>query len=311
MTSWFLTGADVSYGYQLLNLLGSLAANSPGVFDRVVAYDLGLTEHQRDLLDDVRDVEVREVPPFVEHWARGFTWKPWIWTHAAADGDHVFWLDAGCTVLRPLRPVLDGITLNGSFLVSQKVRLREIVPRDYYELYGLDASLGDTEYAAAGIIGFTVGGEFYRRVIVPTYEDCLAGRSLGFSPGEEGFNRGLNATDRPVVRDCRRFRWDQTVLNIRLFREYPAAQLEDLYEFGGFRSRRDHPRQVIWNHRRRGPLAYLARVPYAERHRVDGRIFGLRYRIRWWRKRNERWFTPTTYVLKLRKIASSFARSPA
>src|SRR6202011_5230612 len=105
------TGADERYGYHLVNLLGSLRANSD-VFDRVVAFDLGLTPHQRLLLDDVPGIEVRTVPPFVAHWSQGFTWKPWIWSNLDA-GELVFWLDAGDTLLRSLRPALAQIRERG------------------------------------------------------------------------------------------------------------------------------------------------------------------------------------------------------
>ena len=57
------------------------------------------------------------MPAFAPHWAQGFTWKPWIWTHI--DADRVFWLDAGATVLRSFRGVRDRIEEDGYFLVSQ------------------------------------------------------------------------------------------------------------------------------------------------------------------------------------------------
>src|SRR5262249_21145366 len=149
------------------------------------------------------------------------------------------------------------------FVVSQGGALRDIVPSDYYGLYGLSRERADRPYVAAGIVGFQVGSDFYERVVVPTYEDCLAGRSLGFSVAEEPFlNRGLQRTEHPILRDCVHFRWDQTVLNLRLATELPDAYVNDLWEYAGWRSARDHPRQVIWSHRRAGSMRYLKRVPY-------------------------------------------------
>jgi hypothetical protein len=309
MTSVFASGADAQYGYQLLNLLGSLHANSD-VFDRVVVYDLGLTPHQRELLDAVRDVEVRTVPPFAPHWSQGFAWKPWVWTHLNTR-DVVFWLDAGATLLRSLEPALDQIRDRGYFVVSQGGRLAEIVPRDYYELYDFARERAGQPYVAAGIMGFRVGSEFYERVVVPTYEDCLAGRSVGFSPQEEPFlNRGLQRTAVPTLRDCLHFRWDQTVFNLRLFGAYPEPFVNDLWEYAGFRSKRDHPQQVIWSHRRRGPLTYLTRVPYEGRAALSGRAFGALYRVRWWKRLHAHLFDATTYRLKLQKLARELRRDP-
>ena len=98
MSTVLASAADERYGYHLLNLIGSVKANSD-VFDRIVVYDLGLSPLQRRLVDGVRGIEVRTVPPFVPPRAQCFTWKLWIWTHLEVD--QLFWLDAGVTVLRP------------------------------------------------------------------------------------------------------------------------------------------------------------------------------------------------------------------
>jgi len=305
--SVFATGADESYGYHLLNLLGSVKKNSD-VFDRIVAFDLGLTEHQRALLAAVPGVDVVRVPPFVPHWARGFTWKPWAWTHA--EGDAVFWLDAGATVLRPLVPALEQIRELGYFLVSQGNRLADLVPSGYARDYGISPEALARPYVAAGVIGFAPGSTFFEKVIVPTYEDCLRGRNLGFSAGEESSkNFGLNRGPVDAVHDCPHFRWDQTILNLHVTRELPDARIADLDEYGGWRSRRDHPRQVIWHHRRRGDLLYLPRVPYTGRTRLTGRAFGVYFALRWSAKLREHLRRRRTYVLKARALTAARARA--
>jgi hypothetical protein len=303
--SVFVSGADARYGYQLLNLLGSLRANS-NVFDRVVAFDLGLTPHQRSLLAQVHGVETRTVPPFVPHWREGRTWKTWIWTHV--EDEVVFWLDAGATLLRSLDRALGQIAERGYFVVSQGHPVGDSIPSDYYELYGFPREKAAAVSIAGGILGFQRDGDFYRRVIETTYRDCLEGRSTGFSPGELRLNAGLDGSLDPAIRDCTHFRWDQTVLNLRFYLAIENPVVADLDEYAGWRSRRDHPRQVIWSHRREGTMAYLWRVPYERGSRLRGRLFGVAYRASWWRKRNERLFMRSTYVWKLRKIAASLPR---
>jgi hypothetical protein len=292
----FATGADEAYGYHLLNLLGSLKANSD-VFDRVVAFDVGLTRHQRHLLDMVPGVEVRTVPPFVEHWRQGFTWKTWVWLNL--DAEHVFWLDAGATLLSSLAPVLDQIREYGYFLVSQGGELRDIVPPDYLELYDLPRAAVSRPYVAAGIIGFDTSGAFYDRVIVPTYEDCVRGRNLGFSANEAvSRNYGLAHVDEPIIRNSPQFRWDQTVLNIHIAKEFPDAAVNDLRRYAGVRSPHEHPDQVIWAHRRTGSLSYLKRLPYEGQGAARGRAFGAYWQMRWWVKLHGKYLRRSTYVLK-------------
>jgi hypothetical protein len=307
VTTTFASAADARYGYHLVNLIASVQANSE-VFDRIVVHDLGLTGHQRGLLDRLPGVDVREVPPFVPHWSQGFTWKPWIWTHLEAD--RVFYLDAGATVLRSLEPALDQVSERGYFVVSQGGELRDIVPSDYFLLYDVDQSLGNRPYVAAGIIGFRTSGEFWDRVLVPTYEDSLAGRSLGFSAGDAARrNYGLAHEDAPVIRDCAQFRWDQTVLNLHLAKELPNAAVADMDEYAGVRTPREHPAQVIWAHRRRGDLRYLKRARYEGPDAWRTRLFGARYQLRWWMKLHEKYFRRSTYAWKLRKILTDIRRA--
>lgn len=298
MTTVLATGADARYGYQLVNLLGSVRSNSD-VFDELVAFDLGLDTAQRSLLEDVPGVRIESVPPFVPHWREGFTWKTWIWTHLPAD--RISWLDAGTTVLRSLEPALRQVDELGYFVVSQGHPVGEIIPSDYYELYGFPRELAGRETIAAGIIAFRARSEFYARVIEPTYRDALDGRSIGFSPTEvAGRNTGLARSDAPIVRDCLHFRWDQTILNLRIRLAIDDPVIADLDEYAGWRSPRDHPRQVIWSHRRTGDLPYLTRAPRSLR----GRTLGFVARVRWWRKQHERWLTPSTYTLKARRLLS-------
>jgi hypothetical protein len=296
------SAADARYGYWLLNMLGSVKANSD-VFDRVVVYDLGLSPFQRRLASGIRCVEFRSIPEFVPHWREGFTWKPWIWTHV--EGERIVWLDAGLSVLRPLTGALAQIDDHDYFAVSQGHPVGDVIPSDYYEIYDLPRALADRDCIAAGIHGFRRGSAFYERVIVPTYEDCVAGRSTGFSPGDDRLNTGLGREASPTVRDCLRFRWDQSVFNLRFYSAYPEPALADLDEYGGYRSPHDHPRQVIWHHRRRGDYRFLVFVPYRPRTWLVGKAWGAWTTASWWKRTHSWLFRPATYARKLRRLGLS------
>jgi hypothetical protein len=309
MSTVLASAADRRYGWWLLNLMGSVHANTRGTFDAIVLYDLGLSRFQRRLAASIRGVELRSVPPFTAHWSQGFTWKPWIWTNL--DAETVVYLDAGVTVLRRLDAVVADIHERGYFVVSQGRPLGEIVPADYYELYDIPREWGDRPYVAAGILGFRTDHAFYRDVLVRTFEDCLLGRSIGFSAAEaQTLNFGLHRAAEAVIRDAAKFRHDQTILNIRLFKAVPEPVVADLDQFGGFRSPRDHPKQVIWNHRRRGDFRHLASVPYRLPAGLVGTPFGHAFRARWWLRQHRWLFRPSTYVGKLRRIIAA-RRRPA
>src|SRR5205823_3715517 len=103
----------------------------------------------------------------------------------------------------------------------------------------------------------------------------------------------------------RHFRWDQTLLNVHLAKEHPDAVVADLDEYAGVRSPREHPRQVIWAHRKPGSLRYLKRAPYAGPGALRARAFGAWFQLRWWIKLHDRFLRPSTYLWKARSMRAS------
>ena len=296
MSTVLASAADERYGDHLLNLIGSVKANSD-VFDAIVVYDLGLSQRQRRLVNGIRGIEVRTVPPFVPHWAQGRTWKTWIWTHLEAET--IVWLDAGITVLRSFTEPLEQIRDRGYFVVSQGHPLSAIAPRDYLD--GISDEDAARDCIAAGILGFATGGTFYEQVIVPTFDDAVLGRSLGFSAGEvEKLNHGLDRLDPVIVRDCAIFRHEQTLLSIHFTRNVADPWVNDVVRYGGWKTPYDHPEQLLWSHRRRGDYRYLWRIPYTWRAVPYAWPSTLRFRTRWWFRQHAWLFRPRTYVDKLR-----------
>lgn len=281
MKTVLASAANARYGLHLLSMIGSVQTNSD-CFDQIVVFDLGLSAQQRRLVGAIEGVDVRTIPEFAPHWAQGFAWKPWIWTHL--DADAVFYLDAGAMVLRSLSNVIAQVAERGYWVVSQGHEASALFPSSWYEHYGIDRGHAELHAVAAGIIGFRTSGRFWEEVIVPTYEEALAGRSRGFSADEvERINVGFGYDDSPPIHDAKVFRHDQSLLNAHLLAAFGEdAVVADLDEYAGFRSPRDHPQQVIWSHRRRGDYRYLAKARYRGRARVEAAQIALRLRgARW------------------------------
>lgn len=306
MSTMLVSAADERYGYWLLNLLGSVDANSR-VFDGIVVYDLGLSRFQRRLADRIDGIEIREVPDFVPHWRQGRTWKLWIWRHLEAE--KILWLDAGVSVLRNVAEPLTQIDERGYFAVANGHPNRESIPADWYDLYGITPDLADRIGISTGIFGFRTNGEIFDRVIVPSFEDAVNGRCLGFSPADAHFNFGLDRLDDVVVRDCELFRWDQSVVNVHFFKALQDPYINDVYKYGGWISPKQHPEQLFWNHRRRGDFAYLSRIRFKRPLRPLGNAWGAWFRARWWAKNHSWLFRPATYLRKASRVAAApFAR---
>jgi hypothetical protein len=187
--------------------------------------------------------------------------------------------------------------------VGQGHPVRPTIPSDYFELYGIGDEVAERESIAGGIIAFATTGPFYDQVVVPTYEDSVLGRNLGFSAGElEKLNRGLAYQDPPIIRDSPLFRHDQTLLNIHFYKSVADPVVNDLLKYGGWQTSNDHPDQLIWSHRRRGDYRYLWRVPYVWRAAPAGWAFTARFRAAWWRTQHGWKLTPGTYVAKIKRL---------
>lgn len=307
MTLVLASAADERYGDWLLNLIGSVHANAD-VFDRIELYDLGLSRAQRERLTAARGIELRTVPAFVPHWRQGRTWKLWIWRHLAAD--YALWLDAGVSVLRRIDDPLTQLHNRGYFAVSTGHPQRESIPSDWFDEYEITEAAANHVSISTGIFGFATHGEVFDGVVVPSYEDAVAGKCLGFSKAEAPrFNMGIDRLDEPIIRDCRLFRWDQSVVNVHFSTTFATPYVNDVYKYGGWNSRHDHPEQVFWNHRRRGDFAFLPRVRYRRTFALRGRAWGFWQRWRWWAVNHSWFFRPQTYVRKaIRVAAAPFAR---
>ena len=222
-----VTAASASYGPAVLAMLGSLSLNWPG-HPRVVVYDIGLDDATRRTLDGAR-IEVRQVPSFVPHWRKHFTWKFWVWSDAPARD--VFYVDAAITVMRPLEDVFAAIESTGYFVVPT---------------YGL-LSLHASEAACRGC------------GVEPSFREgrmTIAGTLVGFR--KEGviadvLEQGLEvaSTEEHVASTEPLHRHDQAVLSLLLHKQLGQPVMSDTMIYAGWLSPDQTPGQAIWTHRRR------------------------------------------------------------
>lgn len=260
-----VTACDKSYAYAALDLVGSVQKQSP-IFKEILVYDLGMTKFQRRLFTKARGVRVLEVEHFTEYWQQCWSWKAWIWKNAPVQ--KMLYLDSGMEVLRDLTPLVEEINDRGYFAVSQSEKgtphlVEDIMPQDYYSAFSLDQKkIAKKDVVAAGILGFDTKMKFYNTVIIPTYDEVVAGRNLGWSKSELGRNSGIHYMEHPIVRDCNIFRHDQTVLNALIYKNLPDLHLHNLSKYAGYRSAQDVPDQYIWHHRKQSRLPYINHIEY-------------------------------------------------
>ncbi len=209
-----ITASSNKYFPSLINLLGSLKKNYPD-HPQVFVYDLGLANVFKKELEKISKVTIIEIPSFCPFWRRYYTWKTYIFNNPQARLN--FYLDAGCQVQKSLEEVFLDIDKDGYFLVDQGYEFQYLVPRDYWEKLEVSHEYDHEKILHAGVFGFKADSRV-TPVLKQVYEWAMAGLALGYSPQEAW--RAKNENNIKIVRDCRLFRHDLTLLNIGFYKNF-------------------------------------------------------------------------------------------
>jgi hypothetical protein len=245
-----------------------------GGVDSVLIYDLGMTAGDRRRFAGIRGVEIRPVGPFCAHWRQCWTWKPWVWAHAATSARRVLYMDAGVEIVGDLGPILAHLDERGYFALDEYPvhpdghTIGQITPTSYFAELSIDRALVSRPVISAGIVGFDAGSRFHQNVVPWCLELNRSGYNLGWSVSEVERNNGIHRLDPCPTYDCELFRHDQTVLGLVFHTEFaqPVIQSRELFPW----DRPPRPGDVLWQHRGHPPLRWLEQID--------------RRRQRWWRR---------------------------
>jgi hypothetical protein len=132
--AYFCTAADEQYFPWLVNLIGSIHKTNFDNLEDIAVYDLGFTEQQRQALRSMQKVHICSLeltnPDLLKQFqtnaagklVRGwYAWKPVVIKQALEHFPYVLYLDAGCTVLKPLNDLFAYIQEHHYFLLQDQV----------------------------------------------------------------------------------------------------------------------------------------------------------------------------------------------
>ncbi|MFO0955412.1 MAG: hypothetical protein U0526_02655 [Candidatus Saccharibacteria bacterium] len=262
-----VTATDSKFAFQALNLVAS-AILKTNVFKEFVVYDLGMKDFQRKLFEDLDMVRLEKVQPFTKYWKQCYSWKPWVIQQESARYRYIVYLDAGTEIQKNLKSVIDIIKHQGYFVVSQEQAIstghyiNQIMPTEYYDLFGLKNKDASKPVVAAGILGYDAKSIFARQVIQPWITYIKQGYNLGWSSSEGWRNQGIHYLPNAPVRDCKIFRQDQTVFNALLYRSMGNPKLESMKKYGWLD--KGGSGQVIWNPKINGTFESISKLQYRQ-----------------------------------------------
>lgn len=202
------TSASSEFFSRTINLVASARRFSKKKFG-IRVWDLGLNHFEVFILKLI-DVEVVKIPEFCVHWRESYSWKPYVIKNAP---ESIFLhLDSGNTVLSDINEIFDLIEKEGYFFIDQGQVLSDITPDDYISTFKVEMYKEST-IVAAGNIGFLRTNKFISAAVDMTYSSAIQGLCLGYSITEASRAKNRNY----ILRKCKTFRHDQTVLNCSLY----------------------------------------------------------------------------------------------
>jgi len=240
-----LTAASKAFEPSLLGLIGSLNVNWPS-HPKVLVYDLGMGGEALERLASA-NVEIRQIPPFCDHWRQHFTWKIWCCNDAPCDS--YLWLDAGVCVLKSMQDAFEMIEKMGYFCQPNGFCLEQITPSPLMEAFGLRS---DELRQMLSINGGVFG---------------LKKDSVGRALLSEALALALSESNMRATQPLHRH--DQALLSILFYRYFTDIVFADHLMYAGFENPSDIAGQKIWNHRRR-----LAKsdIEYFAKHICDAEV---------------------------------------
>jgi hypothetical protein len=259
-----VTASSDSYFPWLLNLIGSVQTNYQG-HPQIFVYDLGMCKSFVRELKAIKQVSVKEVPPFVPHWRSCYTWKLWVLNDVPAH--NVYYIDAASEVFRPMTDIFQTIERDGYFCAGQLsfgFLLNDIVPSDLLQRLGISTDFcHNLEYFAAGHFGYRKE-TVYHKSVKKALDLAREGWTLGWSAKEQYRNTGTDFSE--ILRNCRLFRHDQTLLSLIFHKEHGEIKMQDEKTYAGHSCTKFRPEQVIWASRKRNrELRYINSILYEKK----------------------------------------------
>jgi hypothetical protein len=159
-----VTAANHAYFGSIVSLLGSIFRRYRG-YERILVYDLGLSSMERLILSYVKDVSIRQVPPFCPHYldVGSFAWKTAALCDALEEGMAVLWLDAGIEIQGSLDDLFETIERDGYLftvtpLDQPNCRIGHLSHQRSLELLGADSAFfRNSLMVNAGVMGYLSG----------------------------------------------------------------------------------------------------------------------------------------------------------
>jgi hypothetical protein len=175
-----VTGADSRYARCLWQMLRSAERHRLEKRHRFVAFDLGLGESNRSVLERrfpwclMRAAGPDRLPPHASIASRTYAWKPIVLHRAAGEfGGCLLWLDSATLFHGGLDEVLTVLGRFGTYTLSGQSQLQERCEPEVWSSMGAPLEILDRPERVAGVVGIDYDHQAGRRILDRWVEAAL------------------------------------------------------------------------------------------------------------------------------------------
>lgn len=235
-----ITACNQEYYLSCLTMISSVHRTSLDCVDKIIVYDLGLTEDAITFLNSLHLVQVEDLAQYKDQFYEGFfepkqyAYKCFCHVNARKFGNssNIFWLDSGALLTQSCKEIFDKIEDDHIFCVQDRDphtnrRWTHDVAKNI--LLATDEEL-DSVQLCAGIFGHKANGKFSKMV-------------------DEAFRYAQ-------IKECvqgshETHRHDQSILSILTYRfKAPRSSMSRYGEWVNYDTAKDSKDVVVFVHRR-------------------------------------------------------------
>lgn len=169
-----ITAANSPYFDSLKTLVDGIHEHNFDLIDKIVVYDLGLTEYEINNLNNLQKVEIKKFEisplPFEDYLKpKGHAYKLFCLWQEQNFAKNILWLDAGVMPLRSIKEIFDIIEKEDIFLVGDIHLNKNFTKKSCVDIMNASEKELEDNQLSSGILGYKAKGN-YQKLIDEAYE---------------------------------------------------------------------------------------------------------------------------------------------
>lgn len=228
-----VTACDSLYFSACLTLIASIHRLSFDDVDKILVYNLGLTEDEKkhlNRLEKVQTIDFKLDESFFPEYLtpKQHAWKAYVMKDSGNYGDLVLYLDSGVVTVKNIKCMYDIIERDDVFIVAGGSENYIYTHKKCFQIMNATEKERNALDICSGMMGYKVNGK---------YQVNFIDEALKFSKIKDA-----------VFGSHENHRHDQSIYSILCCRNKTPKQ--DIYIYGEWRGIKVSPDQVIYVHRR-------------------------------------------------------------